>query len=195
MKNCSQRLSRISRGAGRTRCRARMRSTRFCSGAVRRSGAPPALTNLDAQIMDSGARPESIGAHAVEFSKTVAPLGGGASSARAHSGSFPSGHSSVARPANPVQGGGGRPAAARNPSTRGRDDRATTRPGSGRRHDPDRTTTRPGRGPRAGADGRRSRSGRAAATSRAPAVRRSAARSRTARRATRAGANGRCRRR
>jgi len=52
---------------------------------------------------DSGARPESIGAHAVEFSKTAAPLGGGGSSARAHSGAVPSGQWSVARPASRVQ--------------------------------------------------------------------------------------------
>jgi hypothetical protein len=56
-----------------------MRSTRYflILGAVRRWVAPSALTNLDAQIVGSGARPEPIGAHAVEFSKTAAPLAEG----------------------------------------------------------------------------------------------------------------------
>jgi hypothetical protein len=45
-----------------------------CSGAVQRQEAPSAFTNLDASIKGPGARPGPIGAHAVEFSKTAAPL-------------------------------------------------------------------------------------------------------------------------
>ena len=91
-----------------------MRSTRFCSGAVRR-WAPSALTNLDAQINGHGARPRPIGAHAVEFSKTAAPPGG-ASSVVARSGTtVPSGLWSLARPESRVQARRGLPPnAARN---------------------------------------------------------------------------------
>ena len=89
MKNYFRELSRISRGRGRTQRPAPDAIDEVCfllqvpSGA--RGAVGDSLTNLDAQINGHGAKPQPIGAHAVEFSKTAAPPGG-ASSVVARSG-------------------------------------------------------------------------------------------------------------